>query len=401
VSAAEGHGARTRRVGAALAVAGVAGFVAGRRRTGGGPDAGVRAAAGGARARAERHRAGVPAGSRRGAPHPEDPAKVDSPTDLEPRSWKYVARRAFGEFTRDQCTDVAASLTYFAVLALFPAVIALTSILGVVGRGTDAVDEVLGILGDLGAGGIVDTVGPTLRDLSSSQAAGFGLVLGLAGALWSASGYVGGFGRAMNRIYEVGEGRPVYKLRPAMLGLTALLVVMVAAVLLGLIVSGPVTTSIGNALGVGSAAQLVWGIAKWPVMLVLVVVIVALLYYATPNVRQPKFRWVSVGAVVAIVVWVFASAAFGFYVSGFSSYDKTYGALGGVIAFLLWLWITNLALLFGAEIDSELERGRQLQSGIPAEDELQLPLRDDTQLHKTEAKEAKDRAEARAIRQNA
>jgi len=398
VSAAEGHAARTRKVGAALAVAGLAGFVAGRRRTDDAQGAGVRAAAGGARARAQRHGAGGPAGTRAGAPHPEHPDKVDSPTDLEPRSWKYVAKRAFGEFTRDQCTDVAAGLTYFAVLALFPAVIALTSILGLVGQGTNAVDQVLEILQTLGAGGVVESVGPTLRDLSGSSAAGFGLVLGLLGALWSASGYVGSFGRALNRVYEVGEGRPVYKLRPAMLALTALLVVMVAVLLFGLIVSGDVAQAVGDVVGLGSTAVTVWGIAKWPVMLVLVVVIVALLYYATPNVRQPKFRWVSVGAVVAIVVWVLASAAFGFYVSGFSSYDKTYGALGGVIAFLLWLWITNLALLFGAEVDSELERGRQLQSGIVAEDELQLPLRDDTQIHKTEAKERKERAEARRIR---
>lgn len=333
------------------------------------------------------------------APDPEDDAKVDSPTDLDKRSLRYVLKQTFSEFLDDQCTDLAAALTYYAVLALFPAAIALTSILGLVGKGTDAVDEVLGILSDVGAGGVVDSIGPTLRDLSASQGAGLALVLGLLGALWSASGYVGAFGRAMNRVYEIGEGRPVWKLRPAMLLLTAVLVVMIALVLLGLIVSGPVAQSVGDAVGLGDTAVLVWGIVKWPVMLAVVVLVVALLYYATPNVRQPAFRWVSVGAVLAIVVWVLATAGFGFYVANFSSYDKTYGALGGVIAFLLWLWITNLALLFGAELDAELERGRELQSGIAAEVELQLPPRDTTQLEKKAAKEADAEAVGRRIRQ--
>ena len=336
--------------------------------------------------------------ARADSPEPEDDAKVDSPTDLDQRSRRYVLKQTASEFLDDQCTDLAAALTYYAVLALFPAAIALTSILGLVGKGTDAVDEVLGILRDVGAGGLVDTIGPTLRDLSTSQGAGLALVLGLLGALWSASGYVGAFGRAMNRVYEIGEGRPVWKLRPAMLLLTAVLVVMVALVLLGLIVSGPVAQSVGDAVGLGDTTVLVWGIVKWPVMLAVVVLVVALLYYATPNVRQPAFRWVSVGAVLAIVVWVLATAGFGFYVANFSSYDQTYGALGGVIAFLLWLWITNLALLFGAELDAELERGRELQSGIAAEVELQLPPRDTRQLEKKAAKEHEAEAVGRRIR---
>ena len=223
-------------------------------------------------------------------PSPDAPEKVDDPTDLDKRSWLYVLRKTFREFSADQCTDLAAALTYYAVLALFPAAIALTSLLGLVGRGTEAVDQVLTILGDLGASGVVDSVGPTLRELSRSQSAGLGLVLGLAGALWSASAYVGAFGRAMNRIYEVGEGRPVWKLRPAMLLLTALLVVLVAAALLGLLVTGPVAEEIGDALGVGSTAVLVFDIVKWPVIAGVVVAIVAMLYYFTPNVRQPRFR---------------------------------------------------------------------------------------------------------------
>ena len=186
----------------------------------------------------------------------------------------------------------------------------------------------------------------------------------------------------MNRIYEIDEGRPIWKLRPAMLLLTVVLVVLAAAVLLALVLTGPVAESVGDAIGLGSTAVLVWQIAKWPVLLAVVILIVALLYYATPNVKQPKFRWVSVGAVLAIVVWILVSAAFGFYVANFSSYDKTYGALGGVIVFLLWLWLTNLALLFGAELDAELERGRELQSGLAAEETLQLPPRDTRNIEK-------------------
>jgi membrane protein len=330
---------------------------------------------------------------------PEDD-KLESPTQLDKRSWRYVARRTFREFMSDQCTDVAAALTYYAVLALFPAAIALTSLLGLVGQGETAVDEVLRIVDGLGGSAIVDGIEEPLIELSRSQAAGLALVLGLAGALWSASGYVGAFGRAMNQMYEIGEGRPIWKLRPMMLLLTVVLVVLAAAVLLALVLTGPVAETVGQALGLGSTGILVWQIAKWPVLLAVVVLIVALLYYATPNIRQPRFRWVSVGAVVAIVTWIVLSAAFGFYVASFGSYDKTYGTLGGVIVFLLWLWLTNLALLFGAELDSELERGRELQSGLAAEETLQLPPRDTRKLEKDKAAEAEDLRRGRELRQS-
>jgi membrane protein len=327
-----------------------------------------------------------------------DAGRVESPTDLERRSWWYVLRKTVREFSNDQCTDLAAALTYYSVLALFPAAIALTSLLGLVGQGTSAVEEVLRVVDDLGGGSLVDTIRPTLLEVSRSQAAGLGLVLGLAGALWSASGYVGAFGRAMNRVYEIDEGRPVWKLRPFLLLLTLLLVLLTAVVLAALVLTGPVAVSVGDAIGLGDTTVLVWSVAKWPVLLGMVVLIVALLYYATPNVKQPKFRWVSPGAVVAILTWMVASAAFGFYVANFSSYDQTYGALAGVIAFLLWLWITNLALLLGAELDSELERGRELQSGIAAEETLQLPPRDVRNIEKARKKEADDVRRGRELR---
>lgn len=327
--------------------------------------------------------------------------KPKSPTDLTTPSWRYVARKTVREYLADDCTDLAAALTYYAVLGIFPTAIALASLLGLVGQRGEAVDTLLGILEDLGAGSVAETIRPTLEQLTNTPGAGLALVLGLAAALWTASAYVGAFGRAMNRVYDVPEGRPVWKLRPQMLLLTLVLVVLAAAVLVALLLSGPVAEAVGGALGLSDVAVTVWQIAKWPVLLALVVVIVALLFYATPNVKQPALRWISPGAVVAIVTWLVLSAGFGFYVANFSSYSKTYGALAGVIVFLLWLWLTNLALLFGAELDAELERGRELQAGIAAEAAIQLPLRDTKKVDKDRKKERDDLDRGRALRQQA
>ncbi len=334
----------------------------------------------------------------REAPHPEDSRKPDGPSDLaRPTLW-FSARKAVREFITDGCTDLAAGLTYYAVLALFPAVIALMSLVGLVGQGQKTVTTILDILRDTAGASVADTVEPILTSLSQTPGAGLALALGLLGALWSASGYVNAFSRAMNRIYQIPEGRPIWKLRPIMLLITVVLLVLVAAVLLALVVSGPVATAIGSAVGLGSVAVTIWQVAKWPVLLLVVVLIVAMLYYWTPNVRQPRFRWMSPGALIAIITWVLASVAFGFYVANFSSYNATYGSMAGVIVFLLWLWITNLALLFGAELDAEMERGRELQAGLPAEEEIQLPARDTTGIEKAEAKQAEDVERARRIR---
>jgi membrane protein len=246
----------------------------------------------------------------------------------------------------------------------------------------------------------VDTLRPTIEQLVNSPSAGFALVIGILTALWSASGYVGAFGRAMNRIYEVDEGRPVWKLRPLQLVLTFAALLGAALVAFMLAVSGPVAEAMGNAIGLGEAAVTIWSIGRWPVILLLVIIAVAVLYYVTPNVQQPKFRWISLGAGLAIVAWILASVIFGIYVSNFSSYNKTYGTLAGVIVFLLWLWITNLALLFGAELDAELERGRQLQAGLPAERELQLPPRDTRVIEKKEAAFEEDVQRATALRRS-
>ena len=338
--------------------------------------------------------------SERGAPESKHADKPDSLGKITKKSWLYVMRKTFHEFSKDQCTDAAAALTYYGVLALFPAAIALMSLVGVFGMGPKSIDTLLGILSDVGASSAAETLKPTLEELGQTPGAGIALIVGLLGALWSASGYVGAFGRAMNRVYQIREGRPVWKLRPVLLLVTLVLVVLAALTLVALIISGPVTKSVGDALGLGPVVVLAWQIAKWPVLLLIVVLMVALLYYATPNVKQPKLRWISIGAFVAIIVWVLASAAFGFYVATFSSYNKTYGAMAGVVVFLLWLWITNLALLFGAELDSEIERGRELQAGLAAEETIQLPARDTRNIEKADDKQAEDVRRGRKLRRD-
>jgi membrane protein len=341
------------------------------------------------------------AGTSRGrttAPSPEDGDKPDKLSDLTPATRGFLLRKTLREFSADQCTDLAAALTYYAVLALFPGLLALVSLVGLFGQGQSTVDALLGVVEQVGGSSMVDSLRGPVQSLVDAPGAGLTFVIGLAGALWSASGYVGAFGRAMNRVYEIDEGRPFWKLRPTMLLITLIAVIMAAAVGLALVVSGPIAESLGNAIGLGSTAVTVWNIAKWPVILIVVVLVVAMLYYATPNVKQPKFRWISLGAGIAILVWIIASVLFGLYVANFANYQKTYGSLAGVIVFLLWLWITNLALLFGAEVDAEAERARQLQAGIPAEREIQLPPRDTRASDKAAAKEADDERRGQELR---
>ena len=322
-----------------------------------------------------------------GMPDPEDPRKPDSPTDLPKRSWWGVVRRTATEFKEDDCTDWAAALTYYGVLAMFPALIALTSLVGLVGDPKKTTDALLGIVSSLGPATAVKTFEQPIRQVAENHSAGFALVLGLGLALWSASGYVGAFSRAANAIYEVEEGRPFYKLRPVQLAVTLVCVVLLALVALSLVVTGPLAQAVGDAVGVGGGAVLAWDIAKWPVMAAVVSIIFSLLYYATPNVKQPRFKWFTVGGLIALVAWVVASAGFAFYVAHFSSYNKTYGTLAAVVVFLVWLWISNLAVLFGAEFNAELERQRELDAGMhAAEETIQLPPRDTKKMKGDAAK---------------
>ncbi|MBD8063561.1 YihY/virulence factor BrkB family protein [Oceanitalea stevensii] len=331
---------------------------------------------------------------------PEHPAKPDSPTDIKKPSWTYVLRKTVREFSRDECTMLAAALTYYAVLSLFPALIALASILALVGQGEQGASQITTLVEDTLPEDTAEQLQPIIDSITNVGAPGIGLVIGLLVALWTASNYVTGFAKAMNRIYEVPEGRPVWKLRPWTYLLTLVLLLLVALAIVILVVSGPVAQSVGDLIGLGSTAVTVWNIAKWPVLLVVVIVIIALLYYGAPNVKQPKLKWISVGAVIAIVVAALATVGLGFYVANFGSYNETYGALAGVIVFLLWLYIMNLALLFGAEFDAELERGRQLQAGIEAEEKIQLPARDTKAADKKAEQRNEDIDRGRALRES-
>lgn len=336
------------------------------------------------------------------APHPDHPSKPSSPNDVPKPGWTYTARKALREFQRDQCTDLAAALTYWAVLAVAPTLLALVSLLGVFSDGQRTVTALLELGEEMGLpDDALSTVEPILASITGQQAAGIGAVIGLLVALWSASGFVNAFSRAMNRVYEVDEGRPVVKLRATMYAVTAAVLVLVAVIVAALVLSGGVAQAVGSIIGLGDTAVLVWDIAKWPVVVLLVAVVIAILYNYTPNVRQPRFRWVSVGAVVAILVWAVATAGFALYISAFGggdSYQATYGALAGVILFLLWIWITNNALLFGAEVDAELERARELVAGIEAEETIQLPPRDTKASDKKQKQYADDVARGRVLR---
>ena len=291
----------------------------------------------------------------------------DEPTDLGRRGWWGALKRTVREFKEDNLTDWAAALTYYGVLAIFPALIVLVSILQLVGE--SATQPLLDELGKVAPGPAKDIFTSAIKDLQGNQgAAGVLFIVGLLGALWSASGYVSAFMRASNAIYDMDEGRPIWKTLPVRIGLTLVLLVLLAVTTLAVVLTGGLAEQVGNLVGLGDTAVTVWNIAKWPVLLLVVSFMFALLYWAAPNVKQPGFRWVSPGGILAVIGWLVASAAFAFYVASFSSYNKTYGALGGVIVFLVWLWISNVMILLGAEFNAELERGRAIEGGMRPED---------------------------------
>ena len=309
------------------------------------------------------------------APDRHGDDQPSDPTDLPKRSWGAVLKRTAKEFSDDNITDWSAALTYYSVLSLFPALLVLVALLGLVG-GPKTTQAMLDVVNQLGPSSAVETFKPAIEGVINSKGgAGALFGVGLLGAIWSASGYIGAFFRAANSIWEIEEGRGPVKLIPLRLGVTVLLLILVALVVLALVISGPVAEAVGNVVGLGSTAVTVWSIAKWPVLLLVVSALVAFLYYVAPNARLPGFRWVTPGGLLAVLLAIAASAGFGFYVANFGSYNATYGALGGVIVFLLWLWIINNALLFGSELDAELERSRELHAGMDAEEELKLPPR--------------------------
>jgi membrane protein len=299
----------------------------------------------------------------------------DTPTRLKPRSWFGVLKRTVTEFKEDNLTDWAAALTYYGILAIFPALLVLVSILGLVGE--SATQPLIDNLGSVAPGPAQEIFTSAIENLQGSQgAAGIFFIVGLAGALWSASGYVAAFMRASNSIYDMEEGRPVWKTLPTRVGLTLVLLVLLAISAIAVTLSGGLAKEVGGVLGLSDTAITVWNIAKWPVLLLIVSFMFALLYWAAPNVKHPKFRWISPGGVLAVIGWVIASLAFAFYVANFGSYNKTYGALAGPIVFLVWLWISNIMVLLGAEFNAELERGRALEAGMPEDREPFVEPRD-------------------------
>ena len=321
----------------------------------------------------------IEAKERGGAPAERTP---DSPTELSGTSKKETFKRTFKEFSANEGTDKAAALTYYGIQALFPALIALVSILGLIG--TSATQPLIENLGTVAPGAAKDIIANTLNNLSKSQgAAGAAFIIGLLLALNSASSYISAFSRASNAIYEVEEGRPVWKLKPAQIGTTLVLLLLLVLVIVGVSVSGPVTKELGNLIGAGDSFATIFDIAKIPVILLVVSFMFAFLYWAAPNVKQPGFKFFSPGGVLALVVWIVASLLFALYVAKFASFNKTYGPLGGIIVFLVWLWITNVAVVLGAQFNAELQRSQQIEGGHEAPlDQPFLEPRDVSKLRK-------------------
>lgn len=291
-----------------------------------------------------------------------------TPTKLGTRSWLGVLRRTVSEFRKDNVTDLAASLTYYGVLSIFPAIIALVSILGLIGK--SATQPLITNVGKLAPGSVHNILTKAIENLQHSRGtAGVLFIVGIAGAIWSASGYIAAFMRASNAIYDIEEGRPIWMTLPVRLGVTIVMLALLAISAFAVVVTGGLATQVGKIFGIAGTAVTAWDIAKWPVLLLIVSFMFSILYWAAPNVKHPGIRWLSPGGVFAVAVWVVASGAFALYVANFSSYNKTYGTLAGVVIFLVWLWISNTAILLGAEFNAEIERGRRLEAGEPAEQE--------------------------------
>lgn len=320
---------------------------------------------------------------------------------LSRAAWWVAARRAARTFFEGNGIDRAAALAFFSVLALFPAILVTASILALAGQEGRALGAAIDLAGDVLPRETVEFLRERLGEFAVSPAATLGVVTGAVVALWTASAYVTAFGRAMNDVYGVDEGRPVWKLRGIQLLVTAGFLALVSIIVLLLLLGGGIATAVAEQLGAGEAVQLTWAIARWPLMFAVLVCLIALLYRATPNVRQPRFRWLSVGAVLAIVVVAGASAAFAWYLTAFADYDRVYGSLAGAVVFLVWLWLVNGGLLIGAAFDAELERARELQAGAHAEDRILLEPRDTTRIARNAERVAAERERARRLRRDA
>jgi membrane protein len=330
-------------------------------------------------------------GKRDAAP-PENARKRRPPqqlTDVPKSGWLAVLKRSVREFKHDDITDRAAALTYFGVLALFPAMLVLVSALGLLGKSTT--QKVLNNVAQIAPGGVHSFLNGVITQVQGrAGAAGIAGIIGLLIAFWSASSYVAAFMRASNAIYDVDEGRPIWKTLPVRILTTLALVVMLVIAAAIVVLTGPIAKQVGQAFGIGHAAVLIWDIVKWPVLLIIVSLMLSLLYKASPNIRQPGFRWISAGGVIAVILWMIASGLFAVYVSFSGSYNKTYGSLATVIIFLVWLWITNIAILLGAEFNAELQRERAIRTGVPDDLEPFAELRDTRKLDDPEKRRVEE-----------
>ncbi|MFF8643970.1 YihY/virulence factor BrkB family protein [Streptomyces sp. NPDC015345] len=320
----------------------------------------------------------APRGSENIGPGPEVERNApDEPTAMPKKSWWVLLKRTAKEFQDDELADRAASLTYYGVLSLFPALLVLVSLLGIAGK--SATQQVMDNLQKLAPGPARDIISNAVQQLQGNGGTGSLMaIVGLVLAVWSASGYIAAFIRTSNAVYDMPEGRPAWKVLPLRLVLTVILMVLAVVSALIVVFTGPLAQRAGSALGVGDGAMTAWSIAKWPVLVLLVVIMIAILYWAAPNARGRGFKWVTPGSFLALLIWMIASAGFALYVANFASYNKTYGTLAGVIIFLVWLWITNLAILLGLEFDAEMARQRAIEGGHPENEEPYVEPRDTT-----------------------
>jgi membrane protein len=311
--------------------------------------------------------------SRQTAPPPE--AGPDSPTQLSRRSLVAALRNSVSEFKRDSLTVWAAALTYYAIMSLFPGLLVLVAVLGLVND--SLTQDLLDTVAPIVPGPVRDIFTAAVHNIQQGQGkAGLAAVVGLLIGIWSASGYVAAFMQASNAIYDVAEGRPIWKKLPVRLGITLATGVLLVASVLLVVVSGRLAEQLGTLLHISTATVTAWNVVKWPVLAVLVSLMFAILFWAAPNVRHGGFRWVTPGGLIAVLLWIIASLVFGVYVANFATYNKTYGALGGIIVFLVWMWLTNLAILYGAEVNAELERQRAIAAGAPKDEEPYMQMRD-------------------------
>jgi membrane protein len=322
----------------------------------------------------------------------------DSPAQLSENDWRVILTRTVHEYRINQVQDIAAALTFYTVLASLPALLAILAMLGIFGSAEAVVNGVMQVIEELGGGSVVDALSEPIDQLLNASHAGWAFITGLVATLWATSGFVGSFGRGMNRIYEVEEGRPFWEMRPAMLTVSAVLVVLGSIAAFCLVLTGPVAEAAARVLGLDEGVVFWWDLGKLPVLAAIGILVMAMLYWAAPNVKRRNFRWFSVGAVGALLVWVLTTTLFGLYVLGFGTYTRAYGVLGVVIAFLLWIWLSHLAMIFGAVLDTEVERARQLRAGVNAEERVHLPLRDTRLIDKNRAQRASDVRASLAMR---